>query len=222
MQPAENAFTVPDANNAPIPLTAVRSPKATMLASVDKSSAKKAAKGVTATDGKRRRSNARHRPAERVVADRRVIDVAEPDDVAGVERVPGDQRRAGHVLKVHSVRGRDPPGPVFRKFTPVMRLFWIVTFDRPSWTDPGPARGTGVVVVRDAVLFDDRRDGATALQVQANDVVLDDVVADLIAGGRRGREDPVPERVAAVVPWTVKPSRTTLSAVMLNTRCSRR
>jgi penicillin amidase len=59
VQPAENAFTVPDANNAPIPLTAVGSPKETMLASADKSPVKKAdKKGAAATDGKRRRSKA--------------------------------------------------------------------------------------------------------------------------------------------------------------------
>ncbi len=48
-QPAENAFTIPDANNAPIPLTAVSKPKEVMLASA----AKKAP-----TDGLRRRSKA--------------------------------------------------------------------------------------------------------------------------------------------------------------------
>ena len=53
VQPAENAFTVPDANNAPIPLTSVTTPKNTMLAS-----ARQDTKATKATDGLSRRSKA--------------------------------------------------------------------------------------------------------------------------------------------------------------------
>ena len=52
VQPAENAFTIPDANNAPIPLTSVTTTKATMLA--DAKDATKPAK-APATDAKGRR-----------------------------------------------------------------------------------------------------------------------------------------------------------------------
>ncbi len=52
VQPAENAFTVPDASNAPIPLTSATSPKTTMLA--DAKAAPKGEVDKIATDAKGR------------------------------------------------------------------------------------------------------------------------------------------------------------------------
>jgi penicillin G amidase len=65
-QPAENAFTVPDASNAPIPLTAISTAKQIMVASARDAATKssraldapRAAKPAKATDGLRRRSKA--------------------------------------------------------------------------------------------------------------------------------------------------------------------
>ncbi len=54
VQPAENAFTIPDASNAPIPLTSVDTPKTTMLADAKPVRAK-TAPAKTATDAKGRK-----------------------------------------------------------------------------------------------------------------------------------------------------------------------
>ncbi len=79
-QPAENAFTIPDASNAPIPLTAVSAPKQTMLAS-----ARDTAKPAKATDGLRRRSKAEQ---AKIIAARKATLAAARDMIAKLMEQP--------------------------------------------------------------------------------------------------------------------------------------
>ena len=70
VQPAENAFTIPDANNASIPLTSVTTTKATMLA--DAKDAPKASK-APATDAKGRRKLTKEQQKQLATARKQTI-----------------------------------------------------------------------------------------------------------------------------------------------------
>src|SRR5262249_40754376 len=123
-------------------------------------------------------------PGELVGGDRGAVHVEQHQLVAVVEGVAGKRQVAAgnHV----DARGGVVAGDVVVADQGVAQPLVGV--------DAAAAGGTGVVVVADQILLDDRLGNAAAVGVQADDVVLDDVVADLVARERGGRNNACPQR----------------------------